>query len=144
MLQRTKILFLLIIFCTIYLQPGFSILSRLSVHLSQTSENLMAELFSAVSLATSITSEGSAPVFPNSMLLLSTRMRSSGPIVEAGTAGTGSGMKTSCTVSGNVRGWTAGSWGGGGEAGSTLVPHVFFGTALLTRIGTRLCSLWQD
>merc|ERR1719219_3346871 len=95
----------------------------------------------------SITSEGSAPVFPNSMLLLSTRMRSSGPMVEAGTAGTGSGMKTSCTVSGasgNGRGWTAGSWGGGGEGGSTLVPHVFFGTALLTRIGTRLCSLWQD
>merc|ERR1712168_842966 len=121
--------------------------------LSQTSENLIAELFSTVSFATSITSEGSAPVFPNSMLLLS-RIRSSGPMVEAGTAGTGSGMKTSGTsgASGNGFGWMAGSWGwragkggrtAGGEGGRTLVPQVFFGTALLTLIGTRLCSFWQ-
>merc|ERR1719209_2537353 len=93
-------------------------------------QRMIAELFSTVSLATSITSEGSAPVFPNSMLLLS-RIRSSGPMVEAGTAGTGSGMKTSETsgASGNGRGWMAGSWGRTdvGEGGSTLVPQVFFG-----------------
>merc|ERR1719391_20537 len=127
----------------------FTLLFNALERLSQTSENLIAELFSTVSFATSITSEGSAPVFPNSMLLLLllSRMRSSGPMVEAGTAGTGSGMKTSETsgASGNGRGWTAGFWGrtDGGEGDRTLVPQVFFGTALLTLIGTRLCSLWQ-
>merc|ERR1712226_867724 len=112
--------------------------------LSQTSENLIAELFSTVSFATSITSEGSAPVFPNSMLLL-LRIRSSGPTAEAGTAGTGSGTKTSETsgASGNGCGWTAAGIGGRVAGGGTLVPQLFFGTALLTLIGTRLCSLWH-
>merc|ERR1719150_2889978 len=58
-------------------------------------------------MATSTTSEGSAP---NSMLLLS-RILSSGPRAEAGTAGTGSGRKTSSGASGNGLGWTAGIWG---------------------------------
>merc|ERR1712007_90550 len=104
----------------------------------------MAELFSTVSLATSMTSEGWSA--PNSMLLLS-RILSSGPRTEAGTAGTGSGIKTSSGASGNGLGWTAGSWGAtmaGVEVGRTLVEQVFLGTALLTRIGTRRCSLWQD
>merc|ERR1719205_192170 len=80
------------------------------------------------------------------MLLLS-RILSSGPRAEAGTAGTGSGIKTSSGASGNGLGWTAGIWGAtmaGVEVGRTLVEQVFLGTALLTRIGTRRCSLWQD
>ena len=165
MLTATKEIFQFLVLLRLYfVHPIYSQVFTLSFNVgdkwcdalqrfSQTSENLIAELFSTVSLATSITSEGSAPVFPNSMLLL-LRIRSSGPMVEAGTAGTGSGMKTSETsgASGNGRGWLAGSWGwtagkggrtAGGEGGRTLVPQVFFGTALLTLIGTRLCSLWQ-